>query len=101
MLVIYHLHSGCAHWSPSSKVIDTSKRFTRELMREKTGFRIDEATSDGGTTSTGNVARECFQNKHEFIFWITSLIPSHSHDVIRKVHTNISAIYVSLVVTAK
>ena len=75
MLVIYHLQSGADKWSPTSKKIQDSMKFTRNFLEEKTGMRIDQPSSDGETTSTGNIARQCFSDKHEFISWITSLIP--------------------------
>ena len=39
-------------------------KFTRDFLYEKTGLRIDQPTSDGGTTSTGNIARQFFLNKN-------------------------------------
>ena len=48
--------------------------FTSSLLMEKTGMKIDQPSSDGGTTSTGNIARLCFLDKNEFIYWINSLI---------------------------
>ena len=56
MLVVYHLHSGTYKWSPTSKSIQSSMKFCRELLQEKTGTKIDQPSSEGGTTSTGNIA---------------------------------------------
>ena len=61
-------------------------KFSRELLQEKTGMKIDQPTSEGGTTSTGNIERSCFMNKNNFIKWILTLIASEFRD------TNISAI---------
>ena len=61
-------------------------KFSRELLPEKTGMKIDQTSSEGGTTSTGNIARSCFMNKNNFIKWILTLIASEFRD------TNISAI---------
>ena len=44
------------------------------------------------TTSTGNIARQCFLDKHEFISWITYFIPGDYRDKISYIHTNLSAI---------
>ena len=41
-------------------------KFSRELLQEKAGMKIDEPSSEGGTTSTGNIARSCFMNKNNF-----------------------------------
>ena len=92
MLLVYHLQSGCLHWKPTSKQIETSMKFTRTFLQEKTGLKIDQPTSDGGTTSTGNIARQCFLNKNDFINWVATLIPSEFRDTISIVHSNISAI---------
>ena len=57
-------------WSPTSKSIQSSMEFSRELLQEKTGMKIDQPSSEGGTTSTGYIARSCFMNKNNFIKWI-------------------------------
>ena len=75
MLLVYHLQSGKLLWSPTSNVVEASKKFCSDFLFEKTGLRIDQPTSDGGTTSTGNIARQCFSNRNEFIFYVSSLIP--------------------------
>ena len=92
MLVIYHLQSGTRKWSPTSKKIQDSMKFTRTFLEEKTGFRIDQPSKDGGTTSTGNIARQCFLNCHDFIFWVNSLIPTEMRAKVIVIHTNLSAI---------
>ena len=55
-------------------------KFSRELLQEKTGMKIYQPTSEGGTTSTGNIARSCFMNKNNFIKWILTLIASEFRD---------------------
>ena len=57
MQLIYHLQSGTHKWAPTSKRIQDSMKFVREFLYEKTGMKIDQVTSAGGTTSTGNMAR--------------------------------------------
>ena len=67
MLLIYHIHSYTFKWSPTSRSILDSMKFARDSLHEKTGFKIDQASSDGVTTSTGNMAR-CSQNKKNSIY---------------------------------
>ena len=45
-------------------------------------MRIDHLSSDGGTTSTTNIARHVFLDKHGITFWITSLILMDSREKI-------------------
>ena len=91
MLVIYHLQSGTQKWSPTSKKIEDSMKFTRTFLEEKTGFRIDQSSRDGGTTSTGNIARQCFLNCNDFI-WVISLILIERRAKVLVIHSNLSAI---------
>ena len=56
MTLVYHLQSGTRKWSPSSPEIKNSMKFASSLLMEKTGMKIDQPSSDGGTTSTGNIA---------------------------------------------
>ena len=65
-------------------------KFTREFLQEKLG--LDQPTPDGGTTSTGKIARLCFQNENDFIFWVTSIIPTDVRECIRTIHMNLFAI---------
>ena len=92
MTLVYHLQSGTRKWSPSSIGIKNSMKFTSGLLMEKTGMKIDQPSSDGGTTSTGNIARLCFLDKNEFLFWVNSLIPSEHHNTLKMIHTNLSVI---------
>ena len=63
MLLIYHLDAGLKKWSPTSQHIQNSMKRMRSMLYEKTGLQIDLPSCDGGTTTTGNVARDCFSNK--------------------------------------
>ena len=36
-----------------------------EICPEKTGMKIDQPSSEGGTSSTGNIVRSCFMNKND------------------------------------
>ena len=95
MTLVYHLHSGSNKWSPTSAKVRNSLKFVRDFLQEKTGLKIDQPSSDGGTTSTGNIARECFSNKNNFIHWITTLVPADFHDSLTKILNNLSAILCS------
>ena len=92
MLLIYHLQAGRLIWSPTSKQIETSRKFCCGFLFEKTGVLIDQPSSDGGTTSTGNVARQCFLNKNNFIFHATTLVPVETRDELVLIQNNLSAI---------
>ena len=83
---------GFNKWSPTFAKVRNSLKFVRELLQEKTDLKIDQPSSDGGTTSTGNVTRECFGHKNNFIHWITTLIPSDFHDSHTKILNNLLAI---------
>ena len=56
------------------------------------GLKIDQPCSDGGTTSTGNIGRECLSNKNNFIYWITTLVAADFHDSLTKILNNLSVI---------
>ena len=92
MTLVYHLQSGTRKWSPSSPEIKNSMKFASSLLMEKTGMKIDQPSSDGGTTSTGNIACLCFLDKNNFLFWINSLIPLEHHDALKIIHINLSVI---------
>ena len=66
MLVLYHLDVGTTKWSPSSQ-IQTSMNRMRNLLLKETSYHIDLPSCDGETSSTGNVARDCFNNKRDFL----------------------------------
>ena len=61
MQLVYHLQAGRKKWSPTSPEIRKSMEFVRSFLWEKIGIQIDCPSPQGGTTSTGNVARACFQ----------------------------------------
>ena len=92
MLLVYHIHSGSKKWSATSVKVKLSLKFVTGFLYEKTGLRIDQPSSDGGTTSTGNVARECFSNKNDLIHWISSLLPPEYHNPLAKIQNNLFAI---------
>ena len=83
------------NWSPSSAKIRHSMEFTNEFLWEKRKIRIDYP-SQGGTTSTGNVVRTCFQseieNNKDFLYWIATLIPNQCQLHVTTIYTNLSVI---------
>ena len=56
---IYNLKNLSGHQLRILNAVDASKKFCSDFLFEKTELRIDQPTSDGGTTSTGNIARQC------------------------------------------
>ena len=58
MTLVYHLQSGSSKWSPTSLKVQSSLKFVRGILQEKTGLKNDQTSSDGGKASTGNIARD-------------------------------------------
>ena len=46
----------------------------------------------GGTSSTGNVAKDCFNNKRDFLRWATSTIAPEDKEKLITIRTNLGAI---------
>ena len=90
MNLVYHLHAGERKWSPTSPKISNSRAFVRDFLREKTGMEIDYPESHGGTSTTGNIARECFSNHHspekDFVKWSQILLPAEIRDAFVTIH---------------
>ena len=55
---LYHIQAGATKWSPTSPIIERSNLFVRNFLQEKTWIKIDFPNSQGGTSTTGNVAKE-------------------------------------------
>ena len=89
---IYLICSGMFKGSSTSNAIQDFMKFARYFLYEKTGLRIDQPTSDGGTKSTVNIARQCFLNMNEFISWVTTMIPNYLRDPICRLHTHLSVL---------
>ena len=49
-------------------------KFLQTLIQEKTGFKVDQPDSSGGTTSTGNVARRAFSDETSFLEYVISTV---------------------------
>ena len=92
MLLIYHLDARQRKWSPTSPKIHQSMNRMRNLLLEKTGLHIDIPSCNGGTSSTGNVARSCFHNEKDFITWATSSLLPEDKTSIALIQKNLSVI---------
>ena len=66
MLLIFHLDAGVTKWSPTSSQVKNVMGKMRYLLLQETSYHIDLPSCDGGTSSTGNVASDCFNNKRDF-----------------------------------
>ena len=62
----------------------------------KKNVRIDCPTTQGGTTSTRNVVRTCFQRMNDdtkdFFYWILTLIPCEYHQPLTVIYTNLAVV---------
>ena len=93
MLLIYHLDAGHTRWSPSNSKVQASMRRIRSIIEESCSVSVDIPSSHGGTSTTGNVARDCFMNKREFLKRATSSTdPVHKPKLV-KIQTNLSVIF--------
>ena len=68
------------------------RKFCSHFLVEKTGFRIDQVSSEWGTTSTGNINRHFFFQTEQFFFLVYSLIPTVFRHKMFTMSTNISVI---------
>ena len=96
MQLVYHIQAGEKKWIPSPPKIRQAMEFVRGLLWEKINVRIDFPTSQGGTTSTGNVVRTCFQRVNDinkdFFYWILTLIPCEFHQSLTVIYTNLAVV---------
>ena len=67
-------------------------KIVQKIVQEKTGLKIDQPDSSGGTTSTGNVARSAFSDESNFIECVVSIIPVQRRPALAKVHAQLAAI---------
>ena len=96
MQLIGHLNAGVCKWSPSSAKFKGAKSFVCGLVKEKLNIMIDFASSQGGTTTTGNVARRCLIRNNDcekdFLYWVMSTIPTEYKYPLFVIHTYLGAI---------
>ncbi|KAI6651130.1 hypothetical protein LOD99_5481 [Oopsacas minuta] len=74
MLLIYHLGAGHKVWAPSNSKVNSSMKQVRDILQERCNFSVNIPSSQGGISTTGNIARDCFSNKRDFLTWATSSI---------------------------
>ena len=67
-------------------------KIIQKIVEDKTGLRIDQPDSSGGTTSTGNVARKAFSDDSHFIECVLSTIAVEHGLALSKLHTQLAAI---------
>ena len=96
MNLAYHIHAGVRKWSPTLAKVESSKSFIRNYLHEITGIKIDFPNSQGGTSTTGNVARQCFSPKcdepNNYLRWILTLLPNDCRYSFTTLHTNLAVI---------
>ena len=92
MVLIYHLDAGCTKWSPTSTKVQDSMKRVRSIIETKCSVIIDIPSSRGGTSTTGNVARDCFPNKRNFFKWATTSIDPNLKPTLKILQDNISVI---------
>ena len=96
MNLSYHIQAGVIKWSPTSPIIEGSKLFARNFLQEKTGIKIDFPNTQGGTSTTGNVARQCFfqrcEEPNSNFRWMLTLLSSNCRDSYSIIHSNLDVI---------
>ncbi|KAI6660554.1 hypothetical protein LOD99_14138 [Oopsacas minuta] len=94
--LISHLHAGVFKWSPTSKRVSDAKTFVTRLIKDNLNIIIDIPSTQGGTTTTGNVVRRCLirknDNDQDFLYWVLTVIPSEFKSHIIEIHTCLGAI---------
>ena len=66
--------------------------FVRTLVQEKTGLKINQPDSRGGTTSTDSIARRAFTEDSSFIDCILTVVASQHRCVLSRIHSQLSVI---------
>ena len=82
----------CDKVVPNLLLSENAMNRIRSLLLQETSYYIDLPSCDGGTSSTGNVARDCFNNKRDFLKWVTSTINPEDKEKVQTIHTNLGAI---------
>ena len=97
MTLFYHLKAVVIReWSPSNPRVENAKKIIQELLLGYTGLRIHYLNIQGGTSTTGNVARLCFiihdDNQKHIIYWVLTLIHQKYKYEVEILHRNLSII---------
>ncbi|KAI6654000.1 hypothetical protein LOD99_11470, partial [Oopsacas minuta] len=64
----------------------------RAILQERCNFSVDISSSQGGTSTTGNIAQDCFLNKRDFLTWVISSINPSDKISLEKIQTNLSVL---------
>ena len=90
-LLIYHLHSGCLEWSPTSAAIQSSLISVRTVIQKKTSMKAEQPDPRGGTTSTGSVPRKAFSDESNYRYCVSTVM-EEDRESISLLHIYLSAI---------
>ena len=95
--LVCHLKCGkTSKWQPSAVEVTEANKCICSLIEDKISITIDKPTSQGGTTTTGNVVRRCMvrddDSKKDFLYWILTVLPCEHHIVIQTLYNNLGAI---------
>ena len=93
--LICHLVAGeTDNWSSSS--VSETKRVIISFIKERLSILIDAPSIQGGTSTTGNVARKCLtrddDKDKDFLYWILTLVPQEYTQAVTDIYNNIGAI---------
>ena len=91
--LICHLVAGeTVNWSSSS--VSETKKVIISFIKEKLNL-IDAPSTQGGTSTTGNVARKCLTRDDDkdryFLYWILTLVPQDYTQAVTDIYNNIGA----------
>ena len=97
LLLVSHLQAGSIiKWSPSSAKVLSAKKFITSLIEEKLSIVIDMPSTQGGTSTTGNIVRRCLKRvddtEKDFLYWVLSVVPSQNHPNLTLIYNNLGAI---------
>lgn len=94
--LVYHEIAGVNHWSEGTNMRDlqfikNAKLQVQAHMQAETGLRIDfpDSSGHGGTTTTGNVARQILYNERTRS-QLLMLVPNHRRPHLEKIMRNIA-----------
>ena len=95
--MISHLQTGHTHrWAPSSQKVTDAWKLITSLIDEKLNISIDQPSAQGGTSTTGNIVRQCFRrgddDKEDFLYWILTFVPSEAKTHVATIYNNLGAI---------
>ena len=82
--------------APSSTTVSESKKLVVSQIKDKLNILIDVPSTQGDTSTTGNVARICLKrlddSDKDFLYWILTIIPLEYHTAVTDIYDNLGAI---------